>query len=86
MAPYQWLSKTDDRFESSRNSKVLSRIRQQNDWTEEQLEEELSNRMVVLQWMLQKNIRSYKEVGKVIADYAVFPEQVLEKAREDLQE
>jgi len=86
MAPYTWISKTDDRFESSRNSKVMSKIRQQNEWTEEQLEEELSNRMIVLQWMLQKNIRSYKEVGKVIADYAVFPDQILEKAREELNQ
>ena len=86
MAPFQWISKTDDRFENSRNSKVMNRIKQQNDWTDEQLEEELFNRITVLQWMLEKGIRSYKEVGKVVADYAVFPDQVLQRAREELQQ
>lgn len=79
MAPYQWVSKTDDRWESSYNSKVLSRIKQQNDWSDEQLVGELENRVKILKWMLKNNIRTYKEVGKIVAEYSKYPDQVLQR-------
>ncbi len=62
MEPYKWISKTDDRFESSGSSKILNNIRLQSDWTEEQLENELENRKLILRWMKEKNIRDYIEV------------------------
>jgi flagellar protein FlaI len=86
MAPFTWVSKTDDRFESSRSSKVLTRIRQQNDWSEERLEEEIHNRMLVLEWMLKKGIRGYREVGRVIHDYYKHPEDVIKRAMEELNQ
>jgi len=69
MAPFTWVSKTDDRFESSKTSKILNKIKQQNDWSDEQLEEELENRMIILQWMMKKNVSSYQDFGRIIADY-----------------
>ena len=85
MAPFTWVSKTDDRFESSKASKVLNKIRQQNDWTEEQLQQELQNRMLVLEWMRKKNIRSYKEVGKIVSYYHKYPKALLKKVREEMK-
>ncbi|MBN2599255.1 MAG: type II/IV secretion system ATPase subunit [Candidatus Thermoplasmatota archaeon] len=86
MAPYTWLSKTDDRFESAGSSKILNRIKQQNDWTDEQLVRELNNRIIVLEWMRKKKIKSYKKFGRIIADYKKFPEKVLELAQRELEE
>jgi flagellar protein FlaI len=86
MAPYTWVSKTDDRFDSSGSSKILNRIKQQNDWTDEQLQQELNNRILVLEWMRKKNIRGYKEFGTIIAEYKKFPEKILEMAMRDLKE
>lgn len=86
MAPYTWLSKTDDRFEGTGSSKILNRIKAQNDWTDEQLQEEIDNRMTILEWMRKKNIRGYKEFGAVINEYRKFPQQVLEVARKELTE
>jgi flagellar protein FlaI len=80
MEPFRWLSKTDDRFEKSGGSKILNTIRLQNDWSEEELEEELENRKTVLQWMLEKDKLDFKEVGRIIAEYEVHPEKVLEQA------
>jgi len=85
MAPFTWLSKTDDRFESSGSSKILNRIKQQNDWTDEQLEEELNNRMLILEWIKNKNIRSYQEFGRVVADYQKYPQQILNKAKKEME-
>ena len=85
MEPFSWVSKTDDRFESSGTSKILNTIRLQNDWTEAQLSKELENRKLVLEWMRKKDIRDYKEVGKVVSDYHKNPEMLLKKAREEMR-
>jgi len=86
MAPFTWVSKTDDRFESSKTSKILNKIKLQNDWSDEQLEEELENRMLVLRWMVKKNVSSYQEFGRIIADYQKYPDDVLKKVREEMKE
>ena len=86
MAPYTWLSKTDDRFESAGSSKILNRIKQQNDWTDEQLVQELNNRILVLEWMRRKKIRSYKKFGKIIEEYKKFPDKILELVARDAEE
>lgn len=85
MEPFKWVSKTDDRFDSSGSSKILNNIRVQNDWSEEQLEKELENRKLILSWMLKKGIRDYKEVGKLVNLYTKHPETLLKKAKEELK-
>ena len=85
MAPFTWVSKTDDRFESSRDSKIYNKIKQQNDWTDEQLKLEISNRILVLEWMRKKNIRSYQEFGRVVADYQKYPKEVLKRVKKEME-
>jgi len=85
MEPFRWVSKTDDRFESSGASKILNDIRLQNDWTEKQLQQEIENRKLVLQWMLKNNLRNYKDVGRIVAEYNKNPTILLKKVREELK-
>ena len=85
MEPFRWVSKMDDKFEESGNSKIVNNIKLQNDWTDEQMNKELENRKLILQWMSKKNIRDYKDVGRIVSDYCKYPEQVLKKAREELK-
>ncbi len=85
MAPFTWISKTDDRFESSRNSKIYNRMKQQNDWSDEELDEEIANRILVLEWMREKKIRSYHDFGKIIAEYQKYPDRVLKRAKMELK-
>jgi flagellar protein FlaI len=84
MEPFKWLSKTDDRFESTGGSKITNTIRQQNDWTDEDLHQELDNRYTVLKWMVEKNIHDYLEVGRIVAEYEKHPERVLDQAKMEL--
>jgi flagellar protein FlaI len=84
MEPYNWVSKTDDRFESSGSSKILNTIRLQSDWTEQQLEKELENRKLILRWMKEKNIRDYIEVGNIVNIYTRYPNDLLKKAKEEI--
>ena len=85
MEPFRWVSKTDDRFEDSGTSKTLNNIRLENNWSEEQLEQELENRKTVLTWMCKNKINDYMEVGKIVAEYNKYPEMVLKRALEDLK-
>jgi flagellar protein FlaI len=85
MAPFQWVSKTDDRFESSKTSKIMNRIKQQNDWNDEQLEEEITNRTSVLEWMEKNNVSTYKDFGRVIAEYQKYPTEVLKRVHKELK-
>jgi archaeal flagellar protein FlaI len=85
MEPFRWVSKTDDRFEGGGGSKILNTIRLQNDWTEEQLEEELENRKFIIQWMIDTDKRDYREVGKIVAEYESQPQELLKKARGEMK-
>ena len=86
MAPFTWMSKLDDRFEASGSSKILNNIKAKNDWTDEQLQEEMDSRITILEWMRKKNINGYKEFGSIISEYRKFPQRVLEIARKELAE
>ena len=85
MAPYTWAGKTDDRFKAGSGSKILNKIKSQNDWTDEDLQEELNRRKTILQWMQTQDIHDYKEFGRIINDYNKKPEETLKKAEEALQ-
>ena len=85
MEPFKWVSKTDDRFESSGTSKILNNIRLENNWTEEQLQQELENRITILRWMCKNNITDYKDVGRIVSDYSKYPRELLKKAKEEMR-
>lgn len=85
MEPFRWVSKTDDRFNISGSSKILNNIRLQNDWSEEKLEEEMENRKLILKWMFEKNIRDYREVGKLVNLYTKNPQTLIKRAKEELK-
>jgi flagellar protein FlaI len=85
MEPHRWMSKTDDRFDSSGSSKILNNIRLQNDWSEKQLNNEIANKISVLKWMIENNIRDYKEVGKIVSEYRKNPESILERVSKEMK-
>ena len=85
MEPFNWVSKTDDRFESSHSSKVLNNIKLQNDWGEKQLNKELENRKTILEWMRNNKIRDYKEVGRVVSEYQKHPKALLERVHMEMK-
>jgi len=83
MEPYKWVSKTDDRFESSGSSKILNNIRLQNDWSDLELCEELEKRILILRWMVEKGVNDYREVGRIVNLYSKYPDDILKKAAEE---
>jgi len=83
MTPFSWVSERDDRFEYSGGSTMFDKIKLQRGWNDEQLHQELSNRMVVLEWMKRRNLRSYEQVGKIVSEYRKNSGSVLRKVKED---
>jgi flagellar protein FlaI len=79
--PFSWVSESEDHFKKEAKSILLDRTQNKKGWSDAQLIQEVKNRIIVLEWMRKNNLRSYKEVGKVVADYSQEPEVVLEKAK-----
>jgi flagellar protein FlaI len=83
VTPYTWNSALNDTFKYHGGSKVLRNMAKKRGWSQQQLHDELANRQEVLQWMVEKNIRSYKDVGSIVAQYKKNPKQVLNKIKQD---
>ncbi|MCX6664144.1 MAG: type II/IV secretion system ATPase subunit [Euryarchaeota archaeon] len=79
--PFSWVSESEDHFKKEAKSILLDRTQSKKGWSDAQLIQEVKNRIIVLEWMRKNNLRSYKEVGKVVADYSQEPDVVLEKAK-----
>jgi len=85
ITPFNWISEVEDRFENNGGSRILYQIQMQFGWTDARLKQELENRKNILVWMMEKNYRSYKDVGRIVADYSKNPQAVLKKVKEDLK-
>ncbi|ADC64434.1 type II secretion system protein E [Ferroglobus placidus DSM 10642] len=73
---FAWDSEKDEHLMIG-SSKVLEEIRKMRAWSRRELEEELETRKKVLKWMLDNNIRDYKEVAKIIHSYQSDKDSVL---------
>ncbi|BAI61399.1 putative bacterial type II secretion system protein [Methanocella paludicola SANAE] len=74
---FVWNSSTD-RFERVGESRVLGEIAQRRAWSKRELSAELMRRQKVLEYMLNNNIREFKQIAAIIHAYAVKPDRVLE--------
>jgi flagellar protein FlaI len=83
MTPFYWVSEIEDRFENTGGSQIIYHIKLQNGWDDDRLNQELQNRKVILEWMIRKKLRSYEDVGRVVADYSKDPNGVLQKIKEE---
>jgi flagellar protein FlaI len=81
--PFSWISESEDHFKKEAKSILLDRTKNKKGWSDDQLFQELKNRIIVLEWMRKNNLRSFREVGKIVADYSQEPDVVLEKAKGD---
>ncbi len=84
MTPFEWVGENDDRYQSSGASRLLYQIRLENGWNEEDLQKELQNRVKVLDWMKKNDIRSYTDVGNIVAIYMKDPDKILQKVKREL--
>lgn len=75
---FVWNSATD-KFDRVGESRVLAEIAQRRAWSKRELSNELLRRQKVLEYMLNNNIREFRQIAAIIHAYAVKPGRVVEK-------
>jgi len=76
---FKWYPAKDEHISALDDSIILSSIAERQGVSKSNLLEELSRRKDVLHWMRERNIRSYKDVASIIAEYYARPKQIHEK-------
>ncbi|MBW6451861.1 MAG: type II/IV secretion system ATPase subunit [DPANN group archaeon] len=74
---FSWDPLTDT-FKVAATSYLLGKISKQTGISQNEIKEEIKNRMKVLEWMGDKYITHYKRVGEVIKSYYNNPSDILE--------
>ena len=75
---YNWNSATD-KFDKVGESSVLADIAQRRAWSKKEIQQEILRRQRVLEYMLNNNVRDFKQIAAIIHAYSVKPDKVLEK-------
>jgi len=83
LTPFRWVSEIDDRFDAMGGSRIMNKIKLQYGWDEDKLQQELENRKTILKWMIKNKLRSYHDVGRVVAEYNKDPAVVIKKVKGD---
>lgn len=76
---FKWDPVKDEHPSFLENSQMLSNMSERVGSTKKQLIKEIDRRMNVLHWMREQNIRSYKDVAAIIAEYSSRPAEFYEK-------
>ncbi len=79
VTPFTWRSAFNDTFEYSGGSAILEKI--QRDWglDSDQLIAEMKRREEILHWMQHHDIKDFKEVGRIVAEYKKDPEGLYQR-------
>src|SRR3989304_2567445 len=77
--PFKWQPAKDDNILDIENSYLLSSIAEREGVAKKDLLNELDRRKQVLHWMRERDIRSYKDVAAIIAEYYARPKHIYEK-------
>jgi len=77
---FKWHPPKDEHLQTFDKSIMLSNIAERVGSTKKDLIDEIGRRKEVLHWMRERNIRSYKDVAAIIAEYYARPKQFYEKA------
>jgi flagellar protein FlaI len=76
---YKWQPAKDEYISSFNDSVMMPYISERTGLNRKDLDREIENRATILHWMREKNIRSYKDVAAIIAEYYARPGEFYEK-------
>lgn len=76
---FKWNPSKDEQIQTLDKSMMLSSISERLGQTKKDLIAEIEKRKSILHWMREHNIRSYKDVAAIIAEYYARPKQIYEK-------
>jgi flagellar protein FlaI len=77
--PFKWQPAKDEYLIDFDKSMLLSSLSERQGITKRDLLDEMGRRRDVLHWMRERNIRSYKDVAAIVAEYYARPMHIYEK-------
>ena len=77
--PFKWQPAKDEYAIDFEESTLLSAISERQGLSKEDIIAEIGRRKDVLHWMRERNIRSYKDVAAIVAEYYARPKLIYEK-------
>ena len=75
---FKWDPGTDT-YSFNRSSEVLKELQQRKSWTEAKVTEELDNRIKLVNMMREKGLRTFRDVGQIVAGYYSNPEDLIKE-------
>ena len=78
---FEWTGELKDTFDMKGQSNVFKQIADAKHLPEEEVYSEMERKQQILEWMLNKKIRTYKDVSDIIRLYYYNPTEVYEMAR-----
>jgi len=78
-AVFKWHPAKDEHLPALNKSVMLAGISERSGVSKKDLLEEIERRKEILRWMRERNIRSYRDVAAIIAEYYARPKQIYEK-------
>jgi flagellar protein FlaI len=82
---FKWNPRKDN-YEYYGKGHVMDGIAEHRNWTDRELNEEFERRVEVINWMVNKGIKHYVDVGNVVAAYYKDKHKVMERMREEEKE
>ena len=76
---FKWDPVKDEHLATFDKSVLLSSMSERLGTNKKDLQVEIGRRKNVLHWMRERNIRSYRDVAAIIAEYSARPKQIYEK-------
>ncbi len=76
---FKWKPTDDEHLSAFDESVLLSSISERLGTTKREVLAEMNRRTEILNWMREREIRSYKDVAAIIAEYYARPEHIYEK-------
>jgi flagellar protein FlaI len=76
---FKWHPAKDEHLPALNKSIMLAGISERLGVSKKDLLEEIERRKEILHWMRERNIRSYRDVAAIIAEYYARPKQIYEK-------
>jgi flagellar protein FlaI len=73
----------EDTFDYTGRSYILEKIAERTGITLEQASEEIERRKKIIEWMVKKHVRDYKDVSNIIRSYLENPKPILAEAMKD---
>ena len=77
--PFKWQPAKDEYLIDFEKSTLLTSLAERQGITKKDLIDEIGRRRDVLHWMRERNIRSYRDVAAIVAEYYARPKHIYEK-------